>query len=113
MEKSADLIQWGEQIWNTAPGGRQTSTQMGSGHFSKANNKAAIFNECNFFLLDRTFVPDNFSTKATKLSCCDISDLYSVVNGSGVGFFYGGPGCHGCDEWNYSLWIAVAWAHFK
>ncbi|RWR82669.1 hypothetical protein CKAN_01139800 [Cinnamomum micranthum f. kanehirae] len=87
METSADLIQWGGQVWNSAPGGTRTSTQMGSGHFAKEGyGKAAFLNDYKF------------RTMATKPSCYSISKVLIPSKRPGVNFFYGGPGGPGCAE---------------
>ncbi|RWR73611.1 hypothetical protein CKAN_00190600 [Cinnamomum micranthum f. kanehirae] len=49
MKPSANYIQWGGQVYNRAPGGRHTNTQMGSGHLPKeGGGKASYFDVRKF-----------------------------------------------------------------
>ncbi|XXG48485.1 hypothetical protein AAC387_Pa02g2919 [Persea americana] len=100
MATSADLVQWGGQVSNTAPGGHHTSTQMGSGHFSKEGTKKAafIYNCLYLDLEDITVDPALFPTRATKSSCYDVSKLETVNLPPNNIFFFGGPGGRNCDE---------------
>lgn len=98
MANKANLIQWGGQVWNSFPGGRHTSTQMGSGHYPiEGIRKAAYVDGCFYNNLANELVtPSNSPTRASKPTCYDIANLFDS-DGPGVGFFYGGPGGVNCD----------------
>lgn len=49
MGTSADLVQWGGQVLNTAAGGQHSSIKIGSGHFSEGRKKAAFMDRCLYF----------------------------------------------------------------
>ncbi|XXG46008.1 hypothetical protein AAC387_Pa02g0953 [Persea americana] len=50
MAKNADYIQWGGQIYNSVPGGKHTSTEMGSGLWpERGPRKAAYFRKCLYY----------------------------------------------------------------
>lgn len=102
MATSANLVQWGGQVWNSVPEGHHTTTQMGSGRFSKAGRKKAafIYNSLYLNLQDITVDPTLFPTRATKSSCYDVSELETVNQPPDNIFFFGGPGGINCDEGN-------------
>lgn len=97
MKTSANVIQWGGQFWNSFPGGRHTKTQMGNGHFPQQGKyKAAFFDNCLYLNPNNEkLAPYGFPTRATRLSCYDISK--AGQGESGLGFYFGGPGGVGCD----------------
>lgn len=123
METSADLIQRGGQVWNSEPGGRHTSTQMGSGHYSaEGPRRAAYFDGCMHFSEEKNRVVDplHFPTRSTNPGCYDISDTIEGKHWLGVGFYYGGPGGPDCNKkklnpfgWEWDLNLNLCQAHLK
>eukprot|EP00268_Persea_americana_P035066 TRINITY_DN3461_c1_g1_i1.p1 TRINITY_DN3461_c1_g1~~TRINITY_DN3461_c1_g1_i1.p1 ORF type:complete len:177 (+),score=27.57 TRINITY_DN3461_c1_g1_i1:933-1463(+) len=102
MVYDADLLLWGGQVHNTVPGGRHTTTEMGSGHFSSEGaNKSSII--AGMVFLDQFNYelppPDLYKMEATKPGCYDISKETGYYNkGLGQYFYCGGPGSPDCDK---------------
>ncbi|XXG45998.1 hypothetical protein AAC387_Pa02g0943 [Persea americana] len=99
MAKNADYIQWEGQIYNSVPGGKHTSTEMGSGLWpERGPRKAAYFRKCLYYdenISGKT--PDYwYETKVSKPKCYGISDVFPSTGG-GLAFYYGGPGGPDCD----------------
>ncbi|RWR72566.1 NEP-interacting protein 1 [Cinnamomum micranthum f. kanehirae] len=79
MADHADYVQWGGQVFNMAPGGSHTSTQMGSGHFpNEGFGKAAFFDKCVFFNTDNIVgtTPYKAKTKSEDGDIFDCVDIY-------------------------------------
>ena len=102
MVYDADLLLWGGQVHNSVPGGRHTTTEMGSGHFSSEGaNKSSII--AGMVFLDQFNYelppPDLYKMEATKPGCYDISKETGYYNkGLGQYFYCGGPGSPDCDK---------------
>lgn len=100
MAEYADFIEWGGQVYSTAPGGKHTSTQMGSGHFPKESyGKAAYFDNCLKYhekLIEVT--PTIIDYKISKARCYDVSNILDDKKVPGIAFYYGGPGGPNCDQ---------------
>lgn len=96
MKAWANLVQWGGQVWNSKPGGRHTSTQMGSGHFaSERKRKAAYFDQCSYLDTKNVYWGALHSPKGSSNPSCYSIEQLSFVH---TGFFYGGPGGANCEK---------------
>lgn len=63
---------------------------------NKANIKQHVFDNCLYLNPNNEkLAPYGFPTRATRLSCYDISK--AGQGESGLGFYFGGPGGVGCD----------------
>lgn len=116
MGTSADLVQWGGQVLNTAAGGQHSSIKIGSGHFSEGHKKAAFIDRCLDLNVQNQVMEWNgmewkcsiSSQRLLKWPSQVANDILRVAKDKqwpGVSFFYGGPGAGGpgCDKRNYIL----------
>lgn len=93
MEKGADQIQWGGEIFNLGAEGHHTRTQMGSGHFPHEGFQRAGFFR-NIKYRDQAGVyrdPPRLIPYVSKPNCYDV-ELRDNGALTGVHFYYGGPG---------------------
>uniref|UniRef100_A0A7C9ARS9 Neprosin PEP catalytic domain-containing protein n=1 Tax=Opuntia streptacantha TaxID=393608 RepID=A0A7C9ARS9_OPUST len=92
LREHASMVQFGGEIVNSRPDGFHTSTQMGSGHFSREGfGKASYFRNLQIVDWDNSLVPlPNLQVLADHPNCYDIRG--GVNNVWGNYFYYGGPG---------------------
>ena len=92
LSDSASMIEWGGEVVNSESDGLHTSTQMGSGHFSKEGfGKASYFK--NIQIVDGSNnlrVPKGIDTFTEQSNCYDVQ----IGKGGNWGsyFYFGGPG---------------------
>ncbi|KAK9923540.1 hypothetical protein M0R45_031952 [Rubus argutus] len=93
LRGSAEVVNWGGEIYNSESGGRHTSTQMGSGHFpSEGYGKASYFRNIQYLASSGKFVDaQGLITYVTKPSCYDLI-IKNKAPGFGNHFYYGGSG---------------------
>ncbi|XP_050379790.1 uncharacterized protein LOC126797160 [Argentina anserina] len=93
LKGSADTVTWGGEIYNSEPGGRHTSTQMGSGHYpSEGYGKASYFRNIQYLANSGKFVDaDELITYVTKPPCYNLI-MQNKATGFGTHFYYGGSG---------------------
>ncbi|XP_073115992.1 protein neprosin [Elaeis guineensis] len=92
LSDSANLVEWGGEVYNPRPNGKHTATVMGSGHFAEEGyGKASCIK--NIQIVDQSNnlqTPQGIMTAAEHPNCYDVSQ---PSNGDlGTHFFYGGPG---------------------
>ncbi|KAF1871915.1 hypothetical protein Lal_00012132 [Lupinus albus] len=88
----ASMIQFGGEIVNSMSIGSHTSTQMGSGHFSKEGfAKASYFRNMQVVDWDNNLISlPNLKVLADYPNCYDIQEGVNNVWGNYI--YYGGPG---------------------
>ncbi|KAI5084660.1 hypothetical protein GOP47_0000829 [Adiantum capillus-veneris] len=92
LSKSASMVEWGGEVVNSQPGGKHTSTQMGSGHFPFES-----FGKCSYFShLLIVEASNNLMSASDVNTFAESPTCYNVQTGSssdwGTYFYYGGPG---------------------
>ncbi|MQL88515.1 hypothetical protein Taro_021077 [Colocasia esculenta] len=94
--QGADLITFGGEVLNLAPPGRHTSTQMGTGHFSREGfRKASFFKKVQVIKAQtpNTYVsPEKTRVNIERPKCYDLEVGKNLKGNWGYFFFYGGPG---------------------
>ncbi|XP_074309893.1 protein neprosin-like [Silene latifolia] len=92
LRDHASMIQFGGEIVNSRDGGFHTSTQMGSGHFSREGfGKASYFRNLQVVDWGNSLIPlSNLKVLADHPNCYDIRG--GINNVWGNYFYYGGPG---------------------
>ncbi|KAF8671594.1 hypothetical protein HU200_049918 [Digitaria exilis] len=90
----------GGRVLNSMPGGKHTSTQMGSGMFPSAGlrNAASIVGYLAFNNNGGDLVDDPVNIIATSPKCYDAKDFGRDLNYPGIDVAYGGPGGPECDR---------------
>ncbi|XP_057847575.2 protein neprosin [Cryptomeria japonica] len=94
----ASMVEWGGEVVNSEPGGKHTSTQMGSGHFAEEGfGRASYFRNIELVDADNSLRPvDAMSTLAEHTNCYNIHSTYNSDWGNH--FYFGGPGSNsGCS----------------
>ncbi|XP_020264844.1 uncharacterized protein LOC109840562 [Asparagus officinalis] len=92
LTNHASMVQFGGEIVNSQSSGSHTSTQMGSGHFSREGfGRASYFRNLQVVDYDNSLVPaTNLHVLADHPECYDIQGGVNSVWGNY--FYYGGPG---------------------
>ncbi|XP_056864293.1 uncharacterized protein LOC108851049 [Raphanus sativus] len=110
----ADQVQWGGEVVDSHTSGRQTMTDMGSGHFpDEGFGKVGYFRNLEIVDSNNILQPvQHVEVKATN------PEFYSIANMSrdddwGTCLFYGGPGFPGMHSGVASLVLSSFFLYFS